>query len=294
MTGAAALVTKLSRDRIRPPVGWASVLGGGAVAGIGFTVSLLIASLAFSGEHLAEAKLGVLTTLVVGPAMSWAIICITYRLPKKVKLRLLIGRAETIVDLTPSVDPERDHIRGPAEAAVTLVEYGDLECPYCGQAENVIRELLSDFGDLRYVWRHLPLNDVHPHAQLAAEASEAAGAQGKFWEMHDMMLAHQDELTLRQIMGSRPGAGAGHGQVQGAPAQAQGRAAHRRGRRVGRHERRVGDAVVLHQRPPPPGRLRHRHAVQGGALGARAGRDHAPERASPSSSCSRKALFASS
>ncbi len=201
VTGAAALVTKLSRDRIRPPVGWVSVLGGGAVAGIGFTVSLLIASLAFSGEHLAEAKLGVLTTLVVGPAVSWAIICVTYQLPKKVKLRLLIGRGETIVDLTPPVDPERDHIRGPAEAAVTLVEYGDLECPYCGQAENVIRELLSDFGDLRYVWRHLPLNDVHPHAQLAAEASEAAGAQGKFWEMHDMMLAHQDQLTLRQIMG---------------------------------------------------------------------------------------------
>ncbi len=82
------------------------------------------------------------------------------------------------------------------------MEYGDLECPYCGQAEDVIRELLSDFGgELRYVWRHLPLNDVHPHAQLAAEASEAAGAQGKFWEMHDMMLAHQDELTLRQIVG---------------------------------------------------------------------------------------------
>ncbi len=200
VTGAAALVTKLSRDRIRPPVGWVSVLGGGAVAGIGFTVSLLIASLAFSGQHLAEAKLGVLTTLVGGPAVSWAIICVTYRLPKKLKLRLLIGRGETIVDLSPAVDPERDHIRGPAEAAVTLVEYGDLECPYCGQAEDVIRELLSDFGDLRYVWRHLPLNDVHPHAQLAAEASEAAAAQGKFWEMHDLMLAHQDELTLRQIV----------------------------------------------------------------------------------------------
>ncbi|MFZ1995869.1 MAG: Na+/H+ antiporter NhaA [Solirubrobacteraceae bacterium] len=207
VTGAAALVTKLSRDRIRPPVGWVSVLGGGAVAGIGFTVSLLIASLAFSGQSLAEAKLGVLTTLVAGPAVSWAIICVTYRLPKKVKVRLLIGRGETIVDLTPAVDPERDHIRGPAEAAVTLVEYGDLECPYCGQAEDVIRELLSDFGDLRYVWRHLPLNDVHPHAQLAAEASEAAGAQGRFWEMHDLMLAHQDELTLRQIVGHAQGLG---------------------------------------------------------------------------------------
>ncbi len=201
MTGAAGLVTKLSRGRVRPPVGWVSVLGGGAVAGIGFTVSLLIASLAFTGDRLAEAKLGVLTTLVVGPVVSWAIICVTYQLPKKLKLRLLIGRGEAIVDLAVPVDPERDHIRGPSEADVTLVEYGDLECPYCGQAETVIRELLSDFGDLRYVWRHLPLNDVHPHAQLAAEASEAAAAQGKFWEMHDMMLAHQDQLTLREIMG---------------------------------------------------------------------------------------------
>ncbi len=201
ITGAAGLVTKFSHGRIRPPVGWVSVLGGGAVAGIGFTVSLLIASLAFTGEHLAEAKLGILTTLVVGPTMAWAIIGVTYRLPKKVKARLLIGRGETIIDLAAPVDPERDHIRGPSEADVTLVEYGDLECPYCGQAETVIRELLSDFGDLRYVWRHLPLNDVHPHAQLAAEASEAAGAQGKFWEMHDLMLSHQDALTLRDIMG---------------------------------------------------------------------------------------------
>ena len=201
VTGAAGLVTKLSRGRVRPPVGWVSVLGGGAVAGIGFTVSLLIASLAFTGDHLAEAKLGVLTTLVVAPALSWAIIGITYRLPKKTKLRLLIGRGEAIIDLAVPVDPERDHIRGPAESDVTVVEYGDLECPYCGQAETVIRELLSDFGDLRYVWRHLPLNDVHPHAQLAAEASEAAAAQGRFWEMHDLMLSRQDHLTLKDIFG---------------------------------------------------------------------------------------------
>ncbi len=201
VTGASGLVTKLSHGRIRPPVGWVSVLGGGAVAGIGFTVSLLIASLAFTGDHLAEAKVGILTTLVVAPIVSWAIIWVTYRLPKKTKLRLLIGRGEAIVDLAEPVDPERDHIRGPAEADVTLVEYGDLECPYCGQAEMVIRELLSDFGDLRYVWRHLPLNDVHPHAQLAAEASEAAGAQGQFWEMHDLMLSHQDALTLKDIIG---------------------------------------------------------------------------------------------
>ena len=98
------------------------------------------------------------------------------------------ARAEPIVDLAAPVDPERDHIRGPSDAPVTLVEYGDFECPYCGQAEPVIRELLADFGDVRYVWRHLPLTDVHPHAQLAAEASEAAAAQGAFWEMHDLLL----------------------------------------------------------------------------------------------------------
>jgi protein-disulfide isomerase len=81
-----------------------------------------------------------------------------------------------------------------------LVEYGDYECPYCGQAEIVIRELLDEFGDeLRYVWRHLPLNDVHPNAQMAAEATEAAGAQGAFWPMHDKLLASQDELTARDL-----------------------------------------------------------------------------------------------
>ena len=75
-----------------------------------------------------------------------------------------------------------------ADAPVTVVEYGDFECPYCGQAEPVVRELLRDFGDVRYVWRHLPLTDVHPHAQLAAEAAEAAADQGAFWEMHDLLL----------------------------------------------------------------------------------------------------------
>jgi protein-disulfide isomerase len=76
-----------------------------------------------------------------------------------------------------------------------VVEYGDFECPYCGRAESVMRELLGDFGDVRYVWRHLPLSDVHPNAELAAEASEAAAAQGEFWEMHDQLLDHQGELT---------------------------------------------------------------------------------------------------
>jgi len=95
---------------------------------------------------------------------------------------------------------DNDHLRGPADAPVTLVEYGDFECPYCGQAEPVVRALLADFGDLRYVWRHLPLTDVHPHAQLAAEAAEAAADQGAFWQFHDLLFTHQDALTGKDLV----------------------------------------------------------------------------------------------
>ena len=83
---------------------------------------------------------------------------------------------------------------------MTIVEYGDFECPYCGQAEPVVRELLRNFVDVRYVWRHLPLTDVHPHAQMAAEAAEAAAAQGALWEMHDLLLANQDALEPSDLI----------------------------------------------------------------------------------------------
>ena len=179
---AAWLLTKLSRGRIQPPIGWAAGHRRGTIAGVGFIVSLLIASLAFHGAELAEAKVGVLTAAVASSAVTWIVFRATALLPKRLRLRALLGTAETITDLAVPVDPARDHVRGPANAPVTLVEYGDFECPYCGQAEPVVRELLADYGDLRYVWRHLPLTDVHPHAQLAAEATEAAARQGKFWE----------------------------------------------------------------------------------------------------------------
>jgi Na+/H+ antiporter NhaA/predicted DsbA family dithiol-disulfide isomerase len=179
-----------------PPLSWPTLAGGGAVAGIGFTVALLIASLAFHGQHLAEAKLGILAAAVAASVVAWGVFRIIRLLPRSLRARQLLRTDDVILDLARDVDPDRDHIRGPEEAPVTLIEYGDFECPYCGQAESVIRELLASSGDdLRYVWRHLPLNDVHPHAQMAAEASEAAAAQGKFWEMHDMLLAHQDALT---------------------------------------------------------------------------------------------------
>jgi protein-disulfide isomerase len=174
---------------------------GGAGAGVGFTVSILISSLAFSGEQLDEAKLGALATVALAPLMAWAITRVIRRLPAAMRARQIGRTAEDILDLSEDVDPARDHIRGPDDAPVTLLEYGDFECPYCGQAEQAIRELLSSLGaDVRYVWRHLPLNDVHPRAQLAAEASEAAAAQGKFWEMYDKLLSHQDALTLNDLV----------------------------------------------------------------------------------------------
>ena len=197
----SALVNKATLGRLRPPVGWMAALGGGTLAGMGFTVSLLVASVAFTGVELQEATLGVLTAAVVAALLTSLVFWVTGRLPPALRRRALLGQSPAIVDLADPVDRERDHIRGPADADVTLVEYGDFECPYCGRAEPVIRDLLADFGDLRYVWRHLPLNDVHPRAQLAAEASEAAAVQGAFWPMHDLLLEHQDELGPKDLIG---------------------------------------------------------------------------------------------
>ncbi len=199
IVGASWLLTRLSRGRLRPPVGWAAVGGVGAIAGIGFAVSILIATLAFTGTQLQEAKLGILSTVVVAPAVTWLVFRSVRLLPARLQVRAALGTAQVITDLGAPVDQDRDRIRGPARAPVTIVEYGDFECPYCGQAEPVLRELLADHGDVRYVWRHLPLTDVHPHSQLAAEAAEAAAAQGAFWEMHDLLLSHQDRLQLSHL-----------------------------------------------------------------------------------------------
>ena len=191
-SASLALRLRLGRRALTWPV----IAGGGIVAGVGFTVSLLIASLAFDGRELDEAKLGVLSAAVLAAVGSWAAFRLVGHLPESMRARQIAGTIDDIPDLSDDIDPARDHIRGGEDAPVTLVEYGDYECPYCGQAEVVMRELLVSFDDdLRYVWRHLPLNDVHPDAQLAAEAAEAAGAQDAFWEMHDRLLDHQNELT---------------------------------------------------------------------------------------------------
>ncbi|HSC91958.1 MAG TPA: Na+/H+ antiporter NhaA [Gaiellaceae bacterium] len=179
-------------------VPWAP-LGAGAVAcGIGFTLSLFIADLAFTGERLEHAKTAVLAAAVLATAASALAFRLLAVLPPALRGRGAV--AGELVDLDLPVDPELDHVRGGAEAPVTLVEYGDYQCPYCGRAEAVVRELLAEFGDdLRYVWRHLPLQDVHANAQLAAEAAEAAAAQGRFWEMHDLLIGNQEALRVPDL-----------------------------------------------------------------------------------------------
>jgi Na+/H+ antiporter NhaA len=198
--GAEWLASRSRLGGMRRNLSWPALAGGGTVAGIGFTVSLLIASIAFHGQQLAEAKVGVLAAAVIATSLAWVVFRVIAHLPAAVRARQLVGTTDTILDLSEDVDPERDHIRGSENAPVTLVEYGDYECPYCGQAEVVVRDLLDSFGDeLRYVWRDLPLNDVHPNAQMAAEAAAAAGAQGEFWAMHDKLIEHQDELTPHDL-----------------------------------------------------------------------------------------------
>lgn len=190
-----------TRAGSRLTVTFPALAAGGAAAGVGFTVSLLVATIAFDAALLEEAKVGVLATALVSPALCWLAVRVMQRLPSELRARQLGAVAETIVDLAEDVDPERDHVRGRVDAPVTLVEYGDFDCPYCGHAAPTIEKLLDRLpDDLRYVFRHLPLSDVHRDAQLAAEAVEAAGAQGRFWEMHDRLMAeeHVGAPTIRR------------------------------------------------------------------------------------------------
>jgi Na+/H+ antiporter NhaA len=198
--GASWLASRPWIAGLQRALSWPVIAGGGAVAGIGFTVSILISSLAFDGRQLEEAKIGVLTAAIISTLVAWGVFRLIRLMPAEVRARQVAGTYDDLLDLSEDVVPERDHVRGSDTAPVTVVEYGDYECPYCGQAEPVVRELLDSFGDeLRYVWRHLPLSDVHPNAQMAAEATEAAGAQGAFWEMNDKLLRNQDQLTDRDL-----------------------------------------------------------------------------------------------
>lgn len=201
ITGASWLATRRRLGGFPLTIPWPPLYGAATVAGIGFTVSLFIAEIALDGDALDLAKIGILAASVIATVLAWLVFRVIDVLPARVWRGGRTPPVQPLVDLADPVDPERDHIRGPLDAPVTLVEYGDFQCPYCGQAEPVIRDLLAAFGkELRYVFRHLPLEDVHENAQLAAEAAEAAHEQGKFWEMHDLLLNHQDALGFDELI----------------------------------------------------------------------------------------------
>src|SRR5690606_19682887 len=166
--GGVLVARRLGLGELPRGVGPGQAVGGAALSGIGFTVSLLIVHLALPDAELqAEATVGVLLAAVLATILG----AIVFRLAA-----VLRGErtASLPVVLDMPVDPARDHVRGRPDARFTLVEYGDFECPFCGRATGVVRELRARFGDeLRYVFRHLPLADVHPHAELAAAAAEA-------------------------------------------------------------------------------------------------------------------------
>ncbi|MGW8377965.1 Na+/H+ antiporter NhaA [Streptomyces sp. ODS28] len=194
ITGASALAVRLGGvlpSGLRLP----QLAGGAALSGIGFTISLFIIDLALEDPALQnQARIGVLLASALAVLCGWLI--------SRVAERRESGDGEAAPSrLVVPVTVERDHIRGPADAPLTLVEYADFECPFCGRATGGIEEVRRHFGDrLRYVFRHHPLPDVHPHAESAALASEAAAAQGSFWEMHDRLFAHADALTYDDLL----------------------------------------------------------------------------------------------
>jgi NhaA family Na+:H+ antiporter len=192
--GGTLLAVRLGVGRLPAGLGWLQVVGGAALSGLGFTIALFIIDLALDDPVLAEqARIGVLTASVLAASLGWAV----FRL---VDRRGPAGPVRPVV-LEPPVAPGRDHVRGPTGAPLTLLEFGDFECPFCGRATGSVDEIRAHFGDrLRYVFRHLPLPDVHPHATVAAQAAEAAGAQGRFWEMHDQLFAHSDRLAPEDLL----------------------------------------------------------------------------------------------
>ncbi|MDQ3632845.1 MAG: Na+/H+ antiporter NhaA [Actinomycetota bacterium] len=194
ITAVSLAGVRLGLGALPRGVGARQLMGGAALAGIGFTVSLFVTDLAFEDPALREeAKVGVLFASALAAAVGWALFRMAARAGDG-------NEPDRPLELEPSVDLTRDHIRGRFNAPLTLVEYGDFECPFCGEATGTVAELRERFGDeLRYVFRHLPLRDVHPHAALAAQAAEAAGAQAAFWPMHDLLFAHQDALELDDV-----------------------------------------------------------------------------------------------
>jgi Na+/H+ antiporter NhaA len=192
ITGATWLIRRIGLGELAPGLTLRRIAGGAALSGIGFTISLFIVDIAITDPgRQDQARIGVLAASIIAFGLGWAIFRITDWLspPEPVGLKLLRP-----------VDPDRDHTRGNRDATLTLVEYGDFECPFCSRATGAIDEVRDHFGDeLLYVWRHFPLERAHPRAFDAARASEAAALQGRFWEMARQLFAHQDDLEWSDI-----------------------------------------------------------------------------------------------
>jgi Na+/H+ antiporter NhaA len=193
ISGATALVRATGLGVLAPGLTLRRVAGGAALSGIGFTISLFIIDLAIDDPAKQDqARVGVLAASVLALVLGWVMFRVTDWLSPPIAVGANLIRA---------VDPDRDHIRGNPNAPMTLVEYGDYECPFCSRATGSIDEVRGYFGEdrLRYVWRHLPLERVHPHAMDAARAAEAAGLQGRYFEMGAKMFAGQDHLEWEAI-----------------------------------------------------------------------------------------------
>ncbi|MEV4013245.1 Na+/H+ antiporter NhaA [Nonomuraea angiospora] len=174
---------------------WGQLLGGAAVSGIGFTVALFIVDLAFDGSPVhAQAKIGILAGSLLSALLGWVIFRLAWDRGGVCAPPEAEPPEELPDRLTVPVGPA-DHVRGPEDAKITIVEYGDFECPYCGRLHPILEEILRKNPDVRMAFRHYPIRTLHPRAASAAIVSEAAADQGRFWEMHDILYDNQRFLT---------------------------------------------------------------------------------------------------
>lgn len=193
ITGATLLAQKVRLGVLAPGLTIGRVAGGAALSGIGFTISLLIVGIAVDDPAAQdEARVGVLAASVLAFVLGWVV------------LRALDARRPVVqpgaVLLRP-FDPERDHFKGRADAPLVLVEYGDFECPFCSRATGMVDEVIEHFeGDLVWVWRHLPLHQHHPHAELAARAYEAAYLQDRHFDYARLLWANQTQLERLDLL----------------------------------------------------------------------------------------------
>lgn len=187
ITCATWIVRRTGKGQLAPGLSLHRVAGGAALSGIGFTISLFLVPIAIDDEHTQDlARVAVLAASVLAFAFGWAILSIGDRVSPPRPVGFTLVRP---------VEPVRDHIKGSMDARYEIVEYGDFECPFCSRATGSVDAVREHFGgDVRWVFRHLPLDAPHPHAQEAAQAAEAAALQGQFFEMANKLFTHQHDL----------------------------------------------------------------------------------------------------